>query len=53
MDNLRFGILTISDRSAKGERLDASGPALEGQVLSQGWVVARSAIIPEDSARGM
>jgi len=48
MHTLRFGVLTISDRSAKGERLDASGPALEGQVRSNGWEVARSAIIPDD-----
>jgi molybdopterin adenylyltransferase len=48
VDKLRFGILTISDRSARGERLDASGPALEGQVSSQGWVVVRSEIIPDD-----
>lgn len=48
MDNLRFGILTISDRSARGERLDTSGPILEGQVQSQGWTVSRTAIIPDD-----
>jgi len=48
MDNLRFGILTISDRSARGERLDSSGPELEKQVRSEGWVVARSAIVPDD-----
>src|SRR5512139_3800554 len=48
MDNLRFGILTISDRSARGERLDTSGPVLEEQVRSQGWEVARSAVIPDD-----
>jgi molybdenum cofactor synthesis domain-containing protein len=48
VDKLRFGILTISDRSARGERLDSSGPALEEQVLSQGWVVVRTAIVPDD-----
>ena len=48
MDKLRFGILTVSDRSAGGERLDASGPALEGQVLSQGWTVVLTAIVPDD-----
>jgi molybdopterin biosynthesis enzyme MoaB len=48
LDNLRFGILTVSDRSARGERLDASGPALEGQVLSQGWAVVRLAIVPDE-----
>jgi molybdopterin adenylyltransferase len=48
VDKLRFGILTVSDRSARGERLDASGPALEGQVLAQGWAVVRAAIVPDD-----
>jgi molybdopterin adenylyltransferase len=45
---LRFGILTVSDRSARGEREDASGPALAELVRSQGWDVARTAIIPDD-----
>jgi molybdenum cofactor synthesis domain-containing protein len=31
--------------------LDASGPALEGQVLSQGWEVSRQAIIPDDRSK--
>ena len=48
MDKLRFGILTVSDRSARGERLDTSGPALEGQVSSQGWTLVQSSIIPDD-----
>lgn len=51
MNPLRFGILTVSDRSARGERLDGSGPALEGQVLSQGWKVSRQAIIPDDQSK--
>ncbi|RME91349.1 MAG: MogA/MoaB family molybdenum cofactor biosynthesis protein [Anaerolineae bacterium] len=45
---LRFGILTVSDRSARGERADTSGPALAQTVLAQGWEVARSAIVPDD-----
>ena len=45
---LRIGILTISDRSASGERPDSSGPALEGAVHAQGWDVAEKAIIPDD-----
>ena len=44
----RFGILTISDRSARGERPDESGPALQREILSQGWEVIRSAILPDD-----
>ncbi|MFH1635616.1 MAG: MogA/MoaB family molybdenum cofactor biosynthesis protein [Chloroflexota bacterium] len=45
---LRFGILTVSDRSSRGERPDASGPALQNQVADQGWNVARVDIVPDD-----
>jgi molybdenum cofactor synthesis domain-containing protein len=45
---LRFGILTVSDRSAHGERPDLSGPALVAFVTAQGWTVARTAIIADD-----
>ena len=45
---LRFGILTISDRSSRGERPDLSGPALVELVKVQGWQVIRSAIVPDD-----
>jgi molybdenum cofactor synthesis domain-containing protein len=45
---LRIGILTVSDRSSRGERPDASGPALESAVLAQGWVVAQKTIVPDD-----
>jgi len=45
---IRFGILTISDRSARGERPDMSGPALESAVVGQGWLVIRQKILPDD-----
>ncbi len=45
---LRFGILTISDRSASGEREDLSGPALMEVVVGKGWDVIKKAIIPDD-----
>lgn len=45
---LRFGILTASDRSARGERPDLSGPALAELVQSRGWTVVRSAVLPDD-----
>jgi len=47
---LRFGILTASDRSARGERPDLSGPALVEAVTSQGWEVVCQAIVPDDLA---
>jgi molybdopterin adenylyltransferase len=45
---LRIGILTVSDRSARGERPDASGPALQKQVVDQGWLVSQMDIVPDD-----
>jgi molybdenum cofactor synthesis domain-containing protein len=45
---IRFAILTVSDRSARGERPDASGPALAEAVLAQGWQVVRQAILPDE-----
>ena len=44
---LRIGILTVSDRSSRGERADTSGPALEAVVTQLGWVVARTGIVPD------
>jgi molybdenum cofactor synthesis domain-containing protein len=45
---IRFGILTASDRSARGERPDASGPALVARVRAEGWSVVQTAILPDD-----
>jgi len=45
---LRIGILTVSDRSARGERPDTSGPALAEEIRAQGWEVAAQAILPDD-----
>ncbi len=45
---MRFGILTVSDRSWRGERADASGPALEQLIGKQGWQVVRSEIVADE-----
>jgi molybdopterin adenylyltransferase len=50
MNPLRFAILTISDRSARGERPDLSGPALTQVVQEQGWQVVRADLLPDDQA---
>jgi len=47
---IRFGILTLSDRSARGERADASGPALADLICAQSWSVAEQAILPDDDS---
>jgi molybdopterin adenylyltransferase len=47
---IQVGILTVSDRSAQGERADAGGPAL-AQVVSERLpdaVVAVTGIVPDD-----
>ena len=46
--SLRFAVLTVSDRSWRGERPDASGPALIEMVKRQGWEVVRQSILPDD-----
>ncbi|RPH58528.1 MAG: MogA/MoaB family molybdenum cofactor biosynthesis protein [Chloroflexi bacterium] len=48
MTALRFGILTVSDRSSRGERPDTSGPALAEAVIAQGWQVVLREIIPDE-----
>jgi len=45
---LRFGIVTVSDRSFSGKRPDLSGPALKNSILSQGWQVLEYQIIPDE-----
>lgn len=45
---MRIGILTISDRSAHGERADRSGPAIAQVIRQRGWSVDRVHVVPDD-----
>jgi molybdenum cofactor synthesis domain-containing protein len=45
---LRAAILTISDRSARGERPDVSGPVLAEAIARRGWQVVHQQIVPDD-----
>jgi molybdopterin adenylyltransferase len=45
---LRVAVLTVSDRSARGERPDAAGPALVELAQAQGWTVTRREVLPDD-----
>jgi len=47
---IRFGILTLSDRSARGERVDSSGPALAVLIQTEGWMVTKQSLLPDDEA---
>jgi molybdenum cofactor synthesis domain-containing protein len=47
---LRFGILTLSDRSSRGERADSSGPALARLIEAENWSVAKQALLPDNES---
>jgi molybdenum cofactor synthesis domain-containing protein len=47
---LQVAILTISDRSFRGEREDSSGPALMRVVQDMGWLVTIIALLPDDES---
>lgn len=49
--SIRVAILTVSDRSFRGEREDLSGPAIQEQVNALGWQVERTAILPDEVAQ--
>lgn len=41
-------VLTISDRGARGEREDTSGPAICGMLTEHGWEVVHTSILPDE-----
>jgi len=47
---LRFGILTLSDRSSRGERTDSSGPALANLIQAEGWSVTKQSLLPDEES---
>ncbi|HHV64085.1 MAG TPA: molybdopterin adenylyltransferase [Peptococcaceae bacterium] len=42
------GIITVSDRSSRGEREDRGGPLLARLVTENGWEVKATAVIPDE-----
>src|SRR6266849_6498935 len=44
-------VLTISDRAARGERKDESGPAVVAELEKLGGVIAATEILPDDRDR--
>jgi molybdopterin adenylyltransferase len=45
---IRAAILTVSDRSARGERPDASGPALIVEIAQAGWLLVEQKIVADE-----
>jgi molybdenum cofactor synthesis domain-containing protein len=45
----RAAILTVSDRVARGEQEDASGPVLAARLEAEGWEVAARGVVPDET----
>ncbi|MGZ7064805.1 MAG: MogA/MoaB family molybdenum cofactor biosynthesis protein, partial [Candidatus Aminicenantales bacterium] len=45
---MRVGILTISDKGARGEREDKSGPAIREMMEAEGAEIVRTRIVPDE-----
>jgi molybdenum cofactor synthesis domain-containing protein len=45
---IRAGILTVSDKGSRGERVDTSGAAMREMLVGIGGEVARYAIVPDE-----
>ncbi|HNR88168.1 MAG TPA: molybdopterin adenylyltransferase [Spirochaetota bacterium] len=45
---MSVGVITVSDRSSRGEREDASGPAIREWAEAHGYAVARETIVPDE-----
>ena len=48
MDEFSAGIITVSDKGSKGERVDASGPAIEEMIKQIGGRVEKYIIVPDE-----
>ncbi|GAB4496892.1 MAG: molybdopterin adenylyltransferase [Anaerolineales bacterium] len=47
---MRFGIITLSDRSSRGEREDLSGPALASFLHAENCPVLKQLLLPDDES---
>jgi molybdenum cofactor synthesis domain-containing protein len=45
---MKVGILTASDKGARGERADRSGPAVREMIEAAGGEVVRTAVVPDE-----
>lgn len=47
---MKVGVLTVSDKGARGEREDKSGPAIREMIEAAGGEVVRAKIVPDEPA---
>jgi molybdopterin adenylyltransferase len=50
-EQIKVGIITVSDRASTGEYGDLGGPALREAAQKFGWLVLAEAIVPDDVSR--
>ncbi|KUO72380.1 MAG: molybdenum cofactor biosynthesis protein [Clostridia bacterium BRH_c25] len=48
MDGFSVGIITVSDKGSRGERTDASGPAIEEMIKQIGGRTEKYVIVPDE-----
>ncbi len=48
---VRVGVLTASDKGSRGDRTDASGPAIASAVKPLGWQVDSYVVVPDERDR--
>ena len=48
MEGFTVGIITVSDKGSRGERTDASGPAIEEMIKQIGGRVEKYVIVPDE-----
>lgn len=49
--NIEVGIITVSDRAARGEYDDLGGPALLEAAHGHGWTVRAEALVPDEKSQ--
>ena len=45
---IRAAVLTVSDSTFAGNRIDRSGPAVEARLLEQGFMIAFRGVVPDE-----
>ena len=51
MDDIKAGILTISDKGSRGERKDESGDTAEEILKKEGYLIIEKGIVPDNRER--
>jgi molybdopterin adenylyltransferase len=47
-DEIRVGVITVSDRASKGEYDDLGGPEVRKAAEGYGWTVVSETVVPDD-----